>query len=64
VKWVRPVSEAVQMQKEKKKGVHTKLDVDIMSELYRLKREMGVKTYSDVIRILIEKYKACEGEKK
>ncbi len=53
-----------QAQKEKRKSIHTKLDVDVMTELYRLKRELGLRTYSDVIRFLIEKLKTCEGEKK
>ncbi len=55
------MSEAEAQTREKRKGIHTKLDIDVMAELYKLKRELGLKTYSDVIRILIEKYR---GEKK
>lgn len=58
---MKAVSEAETQTREKKKGIHTKLDIDVMAELYKLKRELGLKTYSDVIKILIEKYR---GEKK
>ncbi len=47
-------------QKQKRTGVHTKIDIDVMAELYKLKRELGLRTYSDVIRVLLKAYK---GEK-